>query len=424
MVEFLVLALLLVINAFFALAELALVSAKRSRLEMMARRGSLGARVALALQADPSTLLSAGQAGITLTSILTGLYSGAAFADHLAAHLAAIPWLARYAPQVAAGLVVLPVSYLSLVLGELVPKRIALSNAERLAILTAPFMAGFARSAAPLVWLLRRSTDLILRLLPVSAARSDSVTEDEVRALLAEGARQGVFEAGEQRLVEGVLSVADSRVASIMVPRPDIIWLDLDEPVERLWEEARGSGHARFLVAHESLDSTLGVITLANLSEAARRGSVDENTDLVQPLMVPESVSVLRLLDAFQRSSVHLAVVTDEYGDVRGIVTPIDILRAIAGGLPDIGSRERAEMRVREDGSWLVDGHLPARELAAALDVPDLAGEDYHTAAGFVLHRLGRIPRAGDRLTWRNLEVEIVDMDGTRIDKLIVKRRP
>jgi putative hemolysin len=208
-----------------------------------------------------------------------------------------------------------------------------------------------------------------------------------------------------------------------MVPRPDVIWLDLDEPVEKLWQEARASGHARFLVARGSLDEPVGVITLADLGEAARRGSVEEGRDIAQPLMVPETVSVLRLLDAFQRSPVHLAVVTDEYGDVRGIVTPIDILRAIAGGMPDIGSRERAEMVAREDGSWLVDGHLPARELAAALDMPELAGDDYHTTAGFVLHRLGRIPRAGDRLTWRNIEVEVVDMDGPRIDKLIIKRR-
>lgn len=423
MKEFLILALLLVINAFFALSELALVSAKRSRLEALAKRGNLGARVAIRLQQDSTLLLSACQAGITLTAILTGLYSGAAFADDLAAQLAGTPALAPYAEQIAAGLVVLPVSYLSLVLGELVPKRIALSNAERLAILTAPVMAGFARLTAPMVWLLRKSTDLVLRVLPGNAAPNDSVTDDELRALLAEGARQGVFHAAEQRLVEGVLAVADGSVESIMVPRPDVIWLDLDEPVEKLWQEARASGHARFLVARGSLDEPVGVITLADLGEAARRGSVEEGRDIAQPLMVPETVSVLRLLDAFQRAPVHLAVVTDEYGDVRGIVTPIDILRAIAGGMPDIGSRERAEMVAREDGSWLVDGHLPARELAAALDMPELAGDDYHTTAGFVLHRLGRIPRAGDRLTWRNIEVEVVDMDGPRIDKLIIKRR-
>jgi putative hemolysin len=423
MKEFLVLALLLVINAFFALSELALVSAKRSRLEAMAKRGNLRARVAISLQQDTTLLLSACQAGITLTAILTGLYSGAAFADDLAIHFAKTPAIAPYAEQLAAGLVVLPVSYLSLVLGELVPKRIALSNAERLAILTAPFMAGFARMAAPLVWLLRKSTDLVLRILPGNAAPNDSVTDDELRALLAEGARQGVFHAAEQRLVEGVLAVADSSVESIMVPRPDVIWLDLDEPIEKLWQEARASGHARFLVARGSLDEPVGVITLADLGEAARRGGVDETKDIAQPLMVPETVSVLRLLDAFQRAPVHLAVVTDEYGDVRGIVTPVDILRAIAGGMPDIGSRERAEMVARDDGSWLVDGHLPARELAAALDMPELAGDDYHTTAGFVLHRLGRIPRAGDRLTWRNIEVEVVDMDGPRIDKLIIKRR-
>lgn len=424
MKEFLIVALLLVVNAFFALSELALVSAKRSRLEALAKRGSRGARVALSLQQDPTVMLSAVQVGITFTALLTGMYSGAAFTEELTLVLAAAwPALADYAAEAATVLVVLPVSYLSLVLGELVPKRIALSNAERLAVLTAPLMAGFARFAAPLVWLLRRSTDLVVRLLPGRAAPNDSVTDDELKALLAEGARQGVFHAAEQRLVEGVLTVADANIESIMVPRPDVIWLDLDEPVEKLWQEARASGHARFLVARGSLDEPAGVITLADLGEAARRGGIDEGRDIAQPLMVPETVSVLRLLDAFQRSPVHLAIVTDEYGDVRGIVTPIDILRAIAGGLPDIGSRERAEIVTRPDGSLLVDGHLPARELAAALDMPELAHDDYHTTAGFVLHRLGRIPRAGDRLTWRSVEVEVVDMDGPRIDKLIFRRR-
>jgi putative hemolysin len=232
-----------------------------------------------------------------------------------------------------------------------------------------------------------------------------------------------VFEPAEKRLVEGVLSVADANVASIMVPRPDVIWLDLDETPGKLWEEARASGHARFLVARGTLDEPLGVITLADLGEAARRGEVDLERDLVQPLVVPETVPVFRVLDAFQRSRVHLAVVTDEYGDVQGIVTPIDILRAIAGGLPDIGSRERAEALRREDGSWLVDGHLPARELAATLDMPELAAGDFHTAAGFVLHRLGRIPRTGEHLAWRGIDVEVVDMDGPRIDKLIFRRK-
>lgn len=423
MTEVLVIAGLVLVNAFFALAELALVSAKRSRLEGLAKRGSRGARVALALQQDPSTLLSAVQVGITVISLLTGMYSGAAFADGLAAYLSQWPWLAPYANEAALGLVALPVSYFSLVLGELVPKRVALSHAERLAVFTAPIMAGFARATSPLVWLLRRSTDLVLKLVPVSAVPTDSVTEDEVHALLAEGARQGVFEPAEKRLVEGVLSVADANVASIMVPRPDVIWLDLDESPGKLWEEARASGHARFLVARGTLDEPLGVITLADLGEAARRGEVDLERDLVQPLVVPETVPVFRVLDAFQRSRVHLAVVTDEYGDVQGIVTPIDILRAIAGGLPDIGSRERAEALRREDGSWLVDGHLPARELAATLDMPELAAGDFHTAAGFVLHRLGRIPRTGEHLAWRGLDVEVVDMDGPRIDKLIFRRK-
>ncbi len=420
--EVVVILLLILLNGFFALSEMALVSAKRSRLQTAAEQGRTGAKSAIALLEDPTTLLSAIQIGITLITIFTGLYSGATFAAPLAGTLIGYGVPPRYAEEIAYGIVVLIITFISLIIGELVPKRVALLHAETLALRVAPVMRLFAKVTAPLVWLLRVSSNAVLRMLPISAAPQAAVTEDDVRALIAEGTRAGVFLASERRLVEGVLALADRKVGSIMIPRQDVIWLDIEDPIESLWQQAKSSGHARFLIAREKLDALLGMITLANLSEAVHRGVLDPDRDLEPPLHIPDSISVLQLLDQFQKSSTHLAVVTDEYGEIEGITTPIDILKAIAGELPELGSRERPEATQRENGSWLVDGHLPIEELQRRLNRRDMVGRDYHTVAGFVLARLGRIPKAGDTLTWRDLKVEIMDMDGVRIDKILLSK--
>lgn len=413
---------LILLNGFFALSEMALVSAKRTRLQAAAEQGKSGAKSALALMEDPTLFLSAIQIGITLIGLITGIYSAATLAAPLAGSLAGYGVPAKYAQEFAYVVVVLLVTFVSLTIGELVPKRVALLHAETLAIAVAPIMRLFATIMAPLVWLLRASVNAVLKILPLSAAPQAAVTEDDVRALIAEGTRAGVFLASERRLVEGVLALADRKVGSIMIPRQDVIWLDIDDPIDLLWEQAKSSGHARFLIAREKLDNLLGMVTLANLSEAVHRGRLDPDKDLEPPLHIPDSISVLQLLDQFQKSSTHLAVVTDEYGEIEGITTPIDILKAIAGELPELGSRERPEATQRTDGSWLVDGHLPIEELQRRLNRRDMVGRDYHTVAGFVLARLGRIPKAGDTLTWRDLKIEIMDMDGVRIDKILLDR--
>jgi putative hemolysin len=412
--------LLTLLNGFFSLSEMALVSAKRSRLQSAAEQGRTGARLALALLEDPTTFLSAVQVGITLISIFNGVYSGATLAEPLAVMLVPYGVPANIAGTVAFGIVVMVVTFVSLILGELVPKRVALTHAEALAIHVAPVMRVFAWIMAPLVWLLRSTVNAILKILPVSSAPQAAVTEDDLRALVAEGTLAGVFLASERRLLEGVLALADRKVGSIMIPRQDIIWLDADDPLPSLWQQAKQSGHARFLVARGRLDTLLGTITLADLSEALHRNHLDVERDLHPPLHIPDSISVLQLLDQFQKSSNHLAIVTDEYGEIEGITTPIDILKAIAGELPELGSRERPEAMQREDGSWLVDAHLPIEELQQRLGRRDMVGRDYHTVAGFVLARLGRIPKAGDTLSWRNLKIEVIDMDGVRIDKVLL----
>ncbi|MET0986861.1 MAG: hemolysin family protein [Steroidobacteraceae bacterium] len=418
--DILILFLLILLNGFFALSEMALVSAKRVRLQAAAEHGRRGAKSALALLEDPTGFLSAIQIGITLIGILTGVYSGATFATYFAEYLVQMGMDPELADNLAFIGVVVLVTYVSLIFGELVPKRVALTHAEALAMFVAPIMRVFARSMAPGVWLLRVTVNAVLNILPISSATQGAVTEDDVRALIAEGTTAGVFLASERRLIEGVLALADRKVGSIMVPRQDMIWLDINEPLPELWQQAKNSGHARFLVARDRLDNLLGVITLADLSEALRKGRLDPERDLQPPLHVPDSISVLQLLDQFQRSSTHLALVTDEYGGIEGMTTPIDILKAIAGELPELGSRERPEAVQRADGSWLVDGHMPIEELQSRLNRRDLVGRDYHTVAGFVLARLGRIPKAGDVLSWRDFRIEIMDMDGMRIDKVLI----
>ena len=414
---------LIFLNGLFASAELALVSARQTRLKTLAEQGHRGARAALALLEDPTRLLSSVQIGITLVGILTGVYSGAAYSAEVAQWISRYPLLQPYAEELAFGAIVVVMTYVSLVLGELVPKRLALAHADRWATLVAVPMQFVAKFGAPLVWLLQRSTDAILKLLPKASAAQTSVTDDDVRALAAEGLQKGGLHRHEAEMIDSVLRLADRGIDSIMVPRGDILWLDINEPVATLWDEARRSGHARFLLCRGELEQLLGVISLANLGEALRRGHIELELDAQPALHVPESISVFKLLETFQRSSVHLGVVTNEYGGIEGLVTPADILKAIAGDMPEMGSRDAASLVQREDGSWLIDGHLPVHEAERALGRRDLARDDYNTMAGVVRWQLGRMRGAGEKLAWRDLSIEVVDMDGLVIDKLLVQRR-
>lgn len=415
---------LILINGFFSGAELALVSARKARLRARAAQGHRGARMALQLLDNPTRLLSSIQIGITLVGILTGVYSGAVFAEDLAVVLRRIPWLAQYANETAFTAIVIVVTYASLILGELVPKRVALAHAEPIAAAVAIPMWWVARVALPLVWLLQVSTEAVTKLLPLKSAPQASITEDEIRSLIATGEKEGVFHLREKEMIEGVLRLADRSVESVMIQRGDIIWLDAKAPLAELWAEARESGHARFLLCNGDLEQLIGVITLADLGEVLRLGRQDIEQLARPPLHVPISVSLLKLLELFREASVHLAVVTGEYGEIRGLATPADILKAITGELADLGSRERAEATRREDGSWLMDGQLNIHEAERLLARNDLSqGDNYYTVAGFVLWRLGRLPVAGDTLAWRDLRFEIVDMDGNRIDKILIASR-
>jgi putative hemolysin len=416
---------LIVLNGLFASAELALVSARRTRLKALAEGGHRGAKAALALLDDPTRLLSSVQVGITLVGILTGVYSGAAYSQELSAWITSTyPPAAPYSQELAYGTIVVVMTYFSLVIGELVPKRMAMAHADRWATLVAIPMQFVARFGAPIVWLLQRSTDTLLKLLPTGGGAQTAVTDDDVRALATEGMQTGALHRHEAEMIDSVLRLADRSIEAIMVPRGDILWLDVNEPVATLWDEASRSGHARFLLCRGELEQLIGVISLANLGEALRRGAIDPDVDAQPPLHVPESISIFKLLETFRRSSVHLGVVTNEYGGIEGLVTPADILKAIAGDLPEMGSRDAAGAQQRDDGSWLIDGHLPIHEAERVLGRKDLArGENYNTMAGFVLWHLGRMPVTGEKLAWRDLSVEVIDMDGLVVDKLLVQPR-
>ncbi len=416
---------LIILNGLFASAELALVSARRTRLKGLADNGHKGARAALTLLDDPTRLLSAVQVGITTISILTGVYSGAVYSAGLATWVIGVyPPFEPYAQEIAYATIVVVMTYISLVVGELVPKRLAFAHADRWATVVSIPMQLFARVGTPVVWLLQRSTELLLKIMPSTGGKQSEVTDDDVRALATEGMQTGALHKHEAEMIDSVLRLADRSISAIMVPRGDILWLDINESISTLWDEARRSGHARFLLCRGELEQLIGVISLANLGEALRRGAIDQEVDVQSPLHVPDSISIFKLLETFRRASVHLGVVTNEYGGIEGVVTPADILKAIAGDWPEMGSRDAAGAVQREDGTWLIDGHLPIIDAERVLARKDLSrGDNYNTMAGFVLWHLGRMPTVGEKLAFRDLSIEVVDMDGLMIDKLLVQPR-
>lgn len=423
--EFIILLLLILVNGVFAMAELSIVSARRTRLKQLASAGSHGARAALRLLEHPTRFLSTVQTGITLISVLAGVYSGAKFAEPLQAVLEQYPLIAKQAEPIAFGVVVVLVTYLSLVIGELVPKRWGMTHPESLAILLAPGLEWVARATAPLVWLLQRSTDMLLRLLRMRSPAQSSLTEEEIRTLIAEGTREGVFHKAEHSMIEGVLKLADRSVRSIMVPRGDVAWLDIGDPRDVLIQEVRSSAHSRYLVCRGELDELVGIARTRDLLQWMR-GDVGGEGDLAKftrpALVVQETTTVLKLLELFRESAMHFAVVVDEHGSIEGIVTPTDVLQAIAGDLPDVDSADAPEAVRRDDASWLMDGRIPIGEVERILGRSDMvSGEDYTTLAGFVLAQLGHVPATAESFSWKGLRFEVMDMDGRRIDKVLIQ---
>lgn len=423
--ELLVILLLTLLNGALALAELALVSARQSRLRQLATEGRRGARRALALMADPGRFLAAVQIGITLVGVLNGAFSGATLATRLGAWLDVDLGLAPNGRAIAIPLVVVAVTYLSLVVGELAPKRIALAAPERMACLVAAPMTLLARLVSPFVWLLKRSSEALLRLLPIRAAKQEGVSEEEIRALLVEGTEAGIFAPQEHRMLEGVMRLADLPVRAVMTPRHDIAWVDRKSDAARLRQVYLEARHARLLVCEGTVDHALGVVQAKDLLPQLLAGEApDLEAAMVRPLMVPGSTLNLRLIELFRRSGIHVAVVVDEHGTTEGLVTPTDLLEAIAGTFPERDGGERAQITPRGEGVWLVDGSLSLHEFEPTVARYGLSHGDYHTVAGLVLHRLGRVPAVGERVLVGDLSFEVLDLDRRRIDKLEVRVVP
>lgn len=417
--------LLLLFNGFFAMAELALVSARRARLRQIAEEEkSRGARRALAMAEDSSAFLSIVQIGVTLNSILAGAFSGATLAEPIGNALDTVEWIAPYGHTMAMGLTVLGVSYLSLVIGELVPKRIGLSYAEPIAVRVAPFMYGLAVMAAPAVWILRLSTDLVLKIMGMRHSNGSPVTEEEVKDMIAEGTQTGVFMQEEKTMIEGVMRMADRGVRTIMTPRVDMVWLGIEDSIEENMRIIQESGRSRFPVGRGDLDEVLGIIYAKDLLNAVLAGGAVKLEALMrEPMVIPDTTPVMRLVEQFRASRQHLAVVIDEYGSVEGLVTATDVLEAIIGDLPEQGQETSDEKPVRRaDGSWLIDGMQPIDEVEALLGLKNMRGDsgEYHTLAGFIIDKLGRIPTAGDFFRWADARFEVIDMDGRRVDKVLV----
>lgn len=417
---------LILLNGFFAMSELAIVSARRALLRQRAEDGQKGAELALEMAENPASFLSVVQTGITLNSVFTGVFSGATLSDPLQRWLQQFEWLSPYSETTAMALTVVGVTYFSLVIGELMPKRVGLAYAEPIAARVAGFMRFFATVAAPLVWILSQSTELSLKLLRLANPPETPVTPEEVKDMIAEGAETGVFKPAEKDMLEGVMRLAERSVRSIMTPRIDMVWLSIEDDAHSLRKDIRASGYSRFPVARGDLEEIVGVVHAKDLLNASFDGQTLALKSVMRPpLVVPDTTPVLRLLEQFRQSGQHIAVVADEYGSVEGLVSITDILQAITGELPERGQDMASPPVQRADGSWLIDGMTPIDEVETLLGLKNMRGDGgFHTLAGFIIEKLGRLPAVGDSLIWNEARFEVIDMDGRRIDKALVMPPP
>jgi putative hemolysin len=422
--DFLILALLILLNGFFAMSEIALVTAKRSRLQKLADAGDSAAAVAIKLGAEPTRFLSTVQIGITAIGILNGIAGEAAFAEPFA------NWIIRYGVEpelshgIATTLVVLSITYLTIVLGELVPKRIGQSSAEPIARLMARPIALLALVSRPFVTLLSFSTETMLRVLNMHKQRDGDLTEDDIHAMLIEGSESGLIEKHEHAMVRKVLNLEDRSVSSLMTPRNDIVWLDCSHELDTNLNTILNSSHSRFPVCDGDLQNVLGVVSAKHLLLQQLQGGKCDLKSAVQPAVyVPESVTGMEILDQFRHSGVQMVLVVDEYGSVLGLLTLLDVLEALAGEFKtEHEAPEESWAIQRADGSWLLDGQIPIQELKDCLDLRTIPDEDkshYHTLSGMLMLLLGAVPRTGACVEWENWRLEVVDMDGNRVDKIL-----
>ena len=408
------------------MSEIAVVAARKVRLQQRAEDGDERARTALDLAHDPEKFLSTVQVGITLVGVLAGAYGGNRLAAPLSERIAQVSQLAPYADNIALALVVTVITVLSLIIGELVPKRIALNSPEAIASWVARPMILLSKIGGPAVAVLTASTNFVLRVFGIKGEAEPNLTEEEIKALISQGAETGAVGVTEENIVQRVFQLGDQRVAAIMTPRPDIEWIDVDASEEELREFLASHSHTQFVVCHGGLDEVLGIVRSADLLPVAFKGVNIQLRSLVrEALFVPDSMPAVQLLESFRSSHKHVALVMDEYGAVEGLVTVTDLLTAIVGDLPGDASEAAGAFVSRADGSWLVEGSAAMEAVMAHFGLDGLPEDEagaYHTIGGFVMARLGRVPKAADHFEWGGMRFEVIDMDGRRIDKVLVSR--
>ncbi|BAJ64343.1 hemolysin family protein [Anaerolinea thermophila] len=420
----LLLLFLILLNGALAMAEIAVISSRQIRLQQRVEDGDKRAETALELMRSPSHFLSTVQIGITLIGILAGAVGGAQLATPLAEWIGQISWLYPYRQELALALVVLVITYLSLVLGELLPKRAAQLNPEEIAVRVAPWMKWLGKVTNPLVVLLGASTDFLLKLLGWQKVLSPDLTEEEIKGIIEQGVESGIIEQRETDMIEGVLRLGDRLVSAFMTPRTEIEWLDVEDPWEVNREYIISSSHNYFPVARGDLDNVLGIINAKELLAVATPQPVDLKDYLKPALFLPESTTALKALEALRTASGNLALILDEYGGLQGMITLFDLMEAIVGEIPSYGEETGQAIIRREDGSLLVDGSLSVDVFKQLLQVEELPEEErigYQTVAGFVLAQMGTIPSVGQHFEWNRYRFEVVDRDGLRIDKILVK---
>lgn len=419
--DLIILLLLIFFNGLFVMSEIALVSARKSRLETLAEKGDTNAQRALKLSNDPEIFLSAAQIGITLIAILTGVYSAERFSPYIRPFFENFDFLKPYANSISTTIIVIIVTILTIIFGELIPKRIGLLRAEKIAMIAARPMKGFAKLTYPIVWLLNKVSNLFFSIFKIERSKDDVVTEDEIKTMITEGTEAGTIEEAEQEIIERVFHLGDRNITSIMTHRSDIVWFAVHDTEEKIKEKVLYEPHSIYPICEDNIDNIKGVVSIKDLYTSPDTVLFK---DLMQPaLFVPENNTAYQVLEKFKQSKMHCCFIVDEYGSILGLITLNDILEAIVGDIPqpDVPDYEIVK---REDGSYLIDAQIPFYDFLSYFDKADWLNEvehEFDTLAGFILHELERIPKTADLLQWKGFTIEIVDMDGHRIDKVLVR---
>ncbi len=424
--EIIFILILILINGVFALSEIAVVSSRRPRLQHLSNKGNLRAKVALDLANAPDHFLSTVQAGITLVGILAGAFGGATLSESVGVYVRQVPMIAQYSEPISLAIVVVSITYLSLIIGELIPKQLALKDPERVACAIAIPMRTLSIAMYPIVRFLTFSTNIIIRTFGIKDNVNPAVTEEEIKVMIKEGTKAGTFNEVEQEMVERVFRLADQTVNALMTPRTEIVWLDTGDSLAVNSQKIKESPHSFFPVCKGNIDHVLGVIHVKDILTASLNGNFTSlQNHLRKPLFIVENVLVVQLIKRFKESGTHFAFLVDEYGGIQGLLTLNDILKAVVGGEIDVADHEDPYVIKRADGSYLIDGAFLIDEFKELFSIDVMSDEEtgnYKTMAGFTINQMGKIPMAGQFFDWRGLRIEVVDMDGNRVDKLLISR--